>query len=295
MTGTVDLQTFIGSIQSAFPEHRHARFAHLAEGWDSAAVDVDDRFVFKFPKNVAAAVSLAREARLLSLIRPAVTLRVPELELCTVPRLMTRHRKIPGDHLLSAQYCMLEEGNKQRLAGELAQFYAELHALDAKMIRDADAGPVKSWLAIDIMERCAATLLPAAHRPVASRILKDFGALGVDPFGQTFGFFDGHGWNMAFDHATQRLNGIYDFADAGFGPLHQEFVYSSFISPDLTRHIMASYEHHTRKHLDRRRIWILTAVLRLSELAAAADDPTALPDRLQSALNRIIQDCGNMA
>ncbi len=42
-----------------------------------------------------------------------------------------------------------------------------------------------------------------------------------------FGYFDGHGWNMAFDHEQGVLNGVYDFADAAIGPRSREFVYSN--------------------------------------------------------------------
>lgn len=104
-----------------------------------------------------------------------------------------------------------------------------------------------------------------------------------DPYGNVYGFFDGHGWNMAFDHAQARLNGIYDFADSGFGPLHQEFIYSNFISHDLTARIVSAYEMLTGRRLDRRRIAILTGFHRLSELAELADDPANVEQMIQSA------------
>jgi hypothetical protein len=77
---------------------------------------------------------------------------------------------------------------------------------------------------------------------------------------------------MAFDHTGNRLNGMYDFADSGFGPLHQEFIYSDWITPDLTARIVAEYELLTGLALDRQRIDLLNGVLRLSELAEFADD-----------------------
>ena len=73
------------------------------------------------------------------------------------------------------------------------------------------------------------------------------GGLSADPHGTVFGFYDGHGWNMAFDHQRGVLNGIYDFADAGIGPLQQDFIYSSFIDEDLTLRIIAAYERITGK------------------------------------------------
>jgi hypothetical protein len=78
---------------------------------------------------------------------------------------------------------------------------------------------------------------------------------------------------MAFDHAAGGLNGIFDFGDSGFGPLHQEFIQSSLISPDLTERIAAEYETLTARLLDRERIALITAVLRLSELGGVAADP----------------------
>jgi hypothetical protein len=78
---------------------------------------------------------------------------------------------------------------------------------------------------------------------------------------------------MAFDHDQGRLNGIYDFADSGIGPLHQDFIYTSFISADLTRRVVAAYAARTGRSPDLRRIDILTGFHRLSELAELADDP----------------------
>ncbi len=115
--------------------------------------------------------------------------------------------------------------------------------------------------------------LPAGLRGLAERTVRAWRDLPPDPHGTVYGFFDGHGWNMAFNHAQARLNGIYDFADSGLGPLHQEFVYPSLTAPDLAARIVAAYEALTGRALDRRRIALLTGVHRLWELAALADDP----------------------
>lgn len=79
--------------------------------------------------------------------------------------------------------------------------------------------------------------------------MREYAKLPADPLGSIFGFFDGHGWNMAFDSEAGRLNGVYDFADAGIGPLHQEFIYSAFIDADLTERIVAAYERFSGRRL----------------------------------------------
>ena len=120
-------------------------------------------------------------------------------------------------------------------------------------------------------------MLEEELRDIAASTIDAYEALGPDPHGETYGFFDGHGWNMAFDHQRGRLNGIYDFADSGFGPLHQEFIYSNLVSPDLTERIITAYERETGRRIDRRRVSILSGMHRLTELAELADDPEHVP------------------
>ena len=110
--------------------------------------------------------------------------------------------------------------------------------------------------------------LPPALHDFARRALAAYDAL---PDGDTvFGYFDGHGWNMAFDHTTGILNGVYDFADAGLGQRSEDFAYSNFISPDLTDRLIAAYQRHTGIAIDRRAVALHTMVQRLAELEATA-------------------------
>jgi hypothetical protein len=148
-------------------------------------------------------------------------------------------------------------------------------------MEEAGAGPICAWLAPDDILKRAWPVLPKGLRAYAERTISAWAELPPDPYGTPYGFFDGHGWNMAFDHARNRLNGIYDFGDSGFGPLHQEFVYSNMISPELTRRIIAEYEALTGRVLDRERIALLTGVMRLSELAEYAEDARHAPGMIR--------------
>lgn len=286
-----DLEPFLSAILARFPELAGARIEWHTTGWHSVAADVDDRWIFKFPRHPEAERALRREASLLAAVRPAVTMPVPELELLSGTPLFSRHAKLKGAHLVTAQYDRLSERSRQELAVALARFYAELHRLDPREMEARGALPVESWMAADDILRTVRPLLEATDAssppqmqilPFAERTLARWAALPADPHGSTYGFFDGHGWNMAFDHEAGRLTGVYDFADSGFGPLHQEFIYSNFISTDLTRRIMDEYETFSGRGIDRERVEILTGVHRLWELAAVAADEAQLPAMLAS-------------
>lgn len=273
MRSVDDIGKLKAVIVEAFPELKPSSFSLLGAGWDSIAVDVDDRLVFKFPRHEAAETALAREAGLLAVIRPAVTMPVPDLAFYPGPPPFSRHVKLRGGHLLTQDYEALPDGARQRLAADMALFYSEIHGLDTRAMEVAGALPVKPWLPPEDILRRARPVLPPGLRRYAERTVADWQRLPPDPYGTVYGFFDGHGWNMAFDHASGRLAGLYDFADSGFGPLHQEFIYSNLISRDLTARIVDAYEAVTGRILDRGRIDLLTGVLRLSELAEYADDP----------------------
>lgn len=268
-----ELDALRAVIVERFPELAEGQFTLLAEGWDSVAVDVDDRLIFKFPRHARGEEALRREVGILGLVRATVGLPVPSLVLFDSPITFSRHEKIAGEHLLPAQYDALDERAKQALGEALGQFYAELHTIEPTRAIAAGAQPVDEWLGADDILRLVRPVLPSDLLPFAEKAMAKWRNLEADPYGDIYGFFDGHGWNMAFDHATNRLNGIYDFADSGIGQLHREFVYSSLVSPDLTPRIIASYERHSGKVIDRERVDILTATHWLWELAAEAHLP----------------------
>ncbi len=269
---TSDTGHFSSIITTTFPELASSRFELATAGWDSVAVDVDDRLIFKFPRHAVAEKALLREAQLLAVIRPQISMPVPDLRIVRGPPLFSVHEKLKGVHLVTADYDRLPEVARQRLGEMLGRFYAELQRLDQAEMLAAGAGPVGPWQTADAMRERALPLLTADTRQRAAAAIDAFEQLPPDPYGTTYSFFDGHGWNMAFDHAAERLTGMYDFADSGFAPVHQEFIYARFVSPDLTERIIASYETLTGRMIDRQRVDILTAAHRLSELAELTDN-----------------------
>jgi len=249
------------------PELAAAEFRLIDSGWDSVAIDVDDQLIFKFPRDADGEEQLVVEAQLLDLVRGHVTMAVPVLEIRRTPRLYSRHIKLPGDHLLSEDYARLDAAQRDRLARELARFFAELHAIDIDSARLAGAESWEAWPDADDIRRGIRPWLDPALFAVAERTLDAWAALPPDPHGDVFGFFDGHGMNMAFDHEAGRLNGIYDFGDASLGPLHQEFIHGSITSPDLTARVIDAYEAITGRAICRRTVDLHEGMMRLAELA----------------------------
>jgi aminoglycoside phosphotransferase (APT) family kinase protein len=257
------------TIVAHFPELHSAHFNLHTIGFDSFAVDVDDRLIFKFPRHAEAERRLKAEAGILAAARPAVTMQLPEQTIHSGPPLFSRHAKLQGEHLLAAQYEKLPDAARERLAADVALFFAELHAIDHVAMKEAGAGTIGSWLPPEDILREAWPLLPQALQDYAEHTIRVWQDLSPDPHGITYGHFDSHGWNMAFDHEAARLNGIYDFGDSGFGDLHKEFIQPSWISPDFVERLAREYERLTARAIDLERVTLISGVLRLSELGGA--------------------------
>jgi hypothetical protein len=277
-----ELKIYRDAIERTFSELRGAPMSLLTEGWDSVGVDVDDRLIFKFPRDEDAERALVREHAILSIVRPAIGLLVPELHLHDGPPLFSRHKKIPGEHLLTADYERLGGAPRSRLGQQLGRFYAELHALDQQLFAGLPPVQFDPEPTPDEILSGLEQVLPAELRGFAERSIAEWRTLPPDPHGTVFGFFDGHGWNMAFDRTTGVLNGIYDFADARFGPLQKDFIYSNFVSRDLTARIIDAYETITGRPIDRHRVELLTSVQFISEVAGWETYPEKLPKMIET-------------
>jgi hypothetical protein len=278
-----DEEEMVAAISALYPETDPTTLRFHRSGWDSVAIESAGQ-LFKFPREADALAALRREVAILALVRRLSPLPVPDMKLHEAPKPFSEHAILPGEHLVSDQYERLSETQRDHLASALAGFYAALHTIAPADAMIAGAVEIEAWSSPAEVARLT---LPTLHQwavPAAKKIIDAYAADADKADDQIYGFFDGHGWNMAFNHATGTLNGIYDFADSGIGRRHQEFVYSSFISWDLTQRMISHYKLLTGFAIDREHVRTLTGYHRLWELAVAAETGEAFEDVLASAL-----------
>ena len=148
-----------------------AEVVALASGWDSDAFAVDGRIVVKLPKHAAARARLRREAALLALVRPSVTLPVPDLHLVEGTEMFSWHEMLPGEHLSPDQYARLPEVARDRLGRDLGRFLAQLHRIGVQKAEAAGAVVLDPWRAASQVLALAGPVLPAALTLRAERLV----------------------------------------------------------------------------------------------------------------------------
>jgi hypothetical protein len=261
-----EIARYRAHVIGTLPQFAGGTFETLTEGWDSVALECDG-WIFKFARNAEAEARLRREVVLLAFLKPRITMPLPQMVLHEGPVPFSQHLKLQGASLEREDYAALGEGQRNALAMRMAQLYAELHALPLSRMQQVGAVGVDPWMSPEEIIAGAEPRLPPGYKSFMKRTVSAYRKLSIVSDELIYGYFDGHGWNMAFDHQMGLLNGVFDFADSGFGSRHRDLSYSNWISADLTLRIIARYEELTRRSVNRELVMLYSSALRLAELA----------------------------
>lgn len=275
-----DLAHYRALVVSTLPQFAGGTFSALGSGAERLVLECDG-WIFRFGLTEAAQQRLRHEAAMLGFLKPRITMSLPQMQLHDGIEPFTQHLRLPGETLERAQYEVLDEGRRNALAMRVAQFYAELHALPLSRLQQVGAAGVEPWMSPEEILAEAQPKLPKKLHPFLKRTVKAYRKLTIAGAELVFGHFDIHGGNMAFDHQTGMLNGMFDFAAAGFGARHRDLATTSRTSADLTRRVLDRYEELARFKVDRELVVLYTSARRLADLASQS-----LPDG--PALQRVI-------
>lgn len=126
-------------VRKTFP-HDIESIKKSGEGQDCLALEVDDKYVVKFPKNNLAQVKLNNEISLLKYFSKAsLSLKTPEF----IDKISTNDARFPiysiitkmvGKELVRRSFDKLSDVNKYDLAKDLANFLSEVHSLKTDLV-----------------------------------------------------------------------------------------------------------------------------------------------------------------
>lgn len=124
----VGTKGLVKRIVKEFPNIRVDSARLVRAGWANVIVDINDQWIFRFPRSKAAEQSLNREIKLLVLLRGRLSIRVPDYEYVAPARRsgysFGGYKKIIGNPTTHGGYRV---GWTENLAKGLATFLWELH------------------------------------------------------------------------------------------------------------------------------------------------------------------------
>lgn len=267
-----DVTIALNAIRAVMPDLSADNPRVLGNGFDNVAI-LADGMIFRFPRSANGERRLRKEAGFLALIRPRVEMALPELTVHDGPPVFSSHPFIPGEVFTPDKYLDLTDAKRGQMAEELATLYAQLHDFSIEKAQSAGAVRVDDFREAEEVLTTLEPVLTSDEWQWAQRVVAEWIALPPDPLGDVFSWFDGHGWNMAIDFEAGHINGVFDFADAGLGAVHNDLMHTNLMHPDLTARVIRGYNAITGRQVDPQRIAIITNMHRLSDMTESHDDP----------------------
>jgi aminoglycoside phosphotransferase (APT) family kinase protein len=194
------------------PALRAERITTIESGWDSVVYEVDEDWIFRFPRRAGVAERIRVEAALLPELAPTLPAPVPRFDVAVFGEVsFVGYRKLPGEPLVHGF-------DEPELGRRLGAFIAAVHRFPTA--RAVDLGvPSPEWLGelrafVATLEERVVPLLYGPEVARARRLFDDFLGGGGD-FDQVLLHAD-----LGPEHVLHRgseLTGVLDWSDARIG------------------------------------------------------------------------------
>lgn len=239
----------------------------LSGGCDNRAFRIGSHHVARFPRDQDAYEALRREEVFCHFVKGRVSLQTPDLKIfCADEHPFSLHAFIKGQSLTSELYACLAEEKKDRVAENLAEFFACLHRTSFQKAWDLGAKPLENYMSAQEMHTVLEYKALSGIRGFGRYVIEEYIRIQVAEQDLVFGHFDVHSENVAFDSAAGELSGIFDFADCGVGDVHREFHPVNLMSTDLCYRTVERYQEKTGRIIDQNRIRLYRVINDLSDL-----------------------------
>lgn len=219
------------------------------------AFAINDDIIVKFPQRKNIVHEFKQDNALLRFLHGKTSLPIPNSKIQEGEYTYSWHKKIPGNFIFQAGLDALPPAKRQKFCDDIAAFVFGLHSMTDEVFNNVY---IPYWdrferypKPAEIIARTAADKkLSASDRAFLKSFYKKF-ILANENAIVRFSHFDIMPKNIAFDFKKGKIEGIYDFGDAGIGDIHQDFsqigLHYGF---DTLSKIVARYEKLSGLRLD---------------------------------------------
>lgn len=284
-----DEPAYLARVRQLLPDLDIQRHEAQVEGQANDVVIVNDRYVFRFPKNDAAREALAQEARVFAVAPEHVDLPLPETRYFPPDGML--QIKIDGDPLDRHELMRQPTERQERLVAELARFLYQLHRVPPAELREHEVGPSPAWQghpdAEALFRECEAELFPFLKRYAKSAIRAHFdpvlrGRLRLD-YDPVLIHGDLNPGHILWDRQTGHLRGVIDFGMAGFGDSALDYAAMIISYGETPLQRMHGYHPSIGEKLDRARFWAVAFELQWALAGVRSGDAKWFTSHLGTA------------
>lgn len=236
-----DEETIRAVLETQVPDLKVHTIEMISWGYNNLVADVNDAWIFRFPRREGKVSELQREQWLLNQLQSHVTAPIPFYQYVGKKTAFVGYPKLKGQTLSTETYLALSDQEKEELAGTLALFMTQLHSTIS--VEEARKhGYYDNDLPLErIKETLIDTLEPSELKSMLVEALEYAEQHPATEEDLVFLHGDLHGGNLLFDKTTKQITGIIDFSDAGIGHYGIEFSQLISLCPELAMRTAEGY------------------------------------------------------
>lgn len=241
---TTDAQSISAAYLATFPAASIDSLVIHPHTHESTVAEVNGEFMLKFPRPNRGVKGIRAEKQITDLVRSRIDVQVPEIQIFADAAVFARYPKIEGRAFDRNAYRKLDDGEKNRLARQLAEFMRAVHSVSVQELTDANVDLAPSWtLKPELMSEQLTSSKHHAICKLLPEVLRNQRDLeGMPRLPSVLGHFDLHGGNLVLDAGHRQLVGVVDFGNCKRGDPHQDFSPICLSSSDLAERVIKAYQ-----------------------------------------------------
>lgn len=142
-----DFETGKKAIIDRYPELVNSQFKSDNSGWTNFAIKVDNKYLFRFPRNEEAYVAINKEYKILDVLNKKLpsNIKVPNYIYSNLSDNypFVGYEMIQGDFLTDDIFASLTETKKEKVLNDMATFLNTLHSIDYKELGLEPTNPIE--------------------------------------------------------------------------------------------------------------------------------------------------------
>lgn len=238
-------ESLLQKIKEEFPEIEWKTYRHLTHGWDHVVIILDEKIVFRVPKDSYYMNQLKNEIELLHYLKKKVKVGIPEYTYVSEDKAIAGYPMVMGQELTASRFHQLSSSEREIAAQQLAEFITTLHATPESIIKRYDVrAEDQEKLYRELVQDTKEFLFPRLRKKYIQVIEKYFEELKIalnHNYPKVLVHNDLAGEHILWDTEKKHIN-IIDFSDRSFGDPAIDFSGLREYGPKFANRVFELYK-----------------------------------------------------
>ncbi|MBU2567054.1 aminoglycoside phosphotransferase family protein [Patescibacteria group bacterium] len=126
----------LSKIAENFPKIQWKNLQHITSGWDFDVIILDNKIVFRFPKDEECLDNLKKEINLLKKIESKISAKIPHYIYIAKDKSFAGYNIVSGKNVSVSKYKNMTQAEKKLLQNKIADFLTSLHKTPSSILKN---------------------------------------------------------------------------------------------------------------------------------------------------------------